>query len=1067
MFARHGIRSAARMPGRTALTFLLTLLVAAMLGTSLGLTWTVRRALTDCEDRYTTLGVLEYVTGEDETAPAEIAAKAAALTQVALPEGALRREPTRVAQGCFTEDQDGINFNDARLGAVLVVRIRTAAKFVRFTSLEQVEDGTVLIQEEPEGAGETDEEEIPGGSGYGYGYWEPAEALVNDVLFSCQDMKGKLITLDGLDFGTMRDMEQDGCYLVSGTWQEVWSTSKRLEVSRYLPPLHIDSTGDINGPGSEPFHAAAASWEALLHSVTVRASEHLADYLPFQQQTIHLESGRMFTPEEESDGANVCMISRSLADLTGWQSGDTVRLALATRPATQVMDSYLYADGFDKEADYTITGVFSSNDQWNRTVFIPVPQDVDMTVNCCDTVLGQLRLDNEGARAFLAAAEPLLPDGVQLRIYDQGYEAVARPLRTMLHTVELVALACLLAGAGFLLLTAWLYVARQHRAGDLMYRLGASRRDVAVYFLSGLAAIAVPAAVLGAVLSAAVTERISAAMSGVLQNAVRRNLSFSADKLALLNQQETDLGAGVPPTVCIAIALAMLLVLLALCLHFANGTVPRQRTQRIRTAGRSLARTHALTGGAAKYAWLSGSRGGFRTAVTVLAPVCAAVLLCLLAHATESCRTQLTRLEEESTVRGYFTDINGQRLTGTRGDMRDVFAILDLEETVDGTVLQKLGPYQYNGVYDAQSSSLGGWVIEEPQGELARERAATAELYYPSVFFANRLDGAPQFAYSGAPEVRWLEGYEDVLGAPVSDTGRTWEEMTDEELAADPFSLAEYQITGFRPLRLKLTAVPCVVSTAFLERNKLQLGDEIRITVSDEQFGYDPWRLLIAGSYVKPLGRDNIYLPLYVAMQTGLYDREGPEYEAYFRPVESASPFGRVQWQKSTAVDGAVFSFRCGDLEGLKRHLKELGLSEVRQLTGTRKPFVLEDGAFQASQQTIRQRLWYMERIFPVAAALTEALALVMSFLQVLGRRKEMWIMHCMGTSGTRTFFSIYLEQLVLCLAGGVIGLAACRLLGIWQSTGVRQTALFTALWLLGALIAAAAGVARPDRRDS
>ena len=45
MFVKHGLRSAARMPGKTALTFALVLLVAAMLGTSLGLAWSVRRTL--------------------------------------------------------------------------------------------------------------------------------------------------------------------------------------------------------------------------------------------------------------------------------------------------------------------------------------------------------------------------------------------------------------------------------------------------------------------------------------------------------------------------------------------------------------------------------------------------------------------------------------------------------------------------------------------------------------------------------------------------------------------------------------------------------------------------------------------------------------------------------------------------------------------------------------------------------------------------------------------------------------------------------------------------------------
>ena len=55
----------------------------------------------------------------------------------------------------------------------------------------------------------------------------------------------------------------------------------------------------------------------------------------------------------------------------------------------------------------------------------------------------------------------------------------------------------------------------------------------------------------------------------------------------------------------------------------------------------SRVKTRSLTGGAAKYALLSTARGGFRTAVAVLAPMLAAVLLCLLVSSVESSRTQL------------------------------------------------------------------------------------------------------------------------------------------------------------------------------------------------------------------------------------------------------------------------------------------------------------------------------------------------------------------------------------------------------------------------------------------
>lgn len=1055
MFAKHGLRSAARMPGKTALTFLLVLLVAALLGTSLGLTWSVRRTLDDCKKRYTTLAVPEYNTGEDETDPEELARVADALARVELPDGVLSWEPSRVAQGILPDMEYVVNFENARSLAVLLVKVRSAGGYLPW------EDGDM-----------THDVDMDDGVTYHVSDWQDAQAIVSSALFSYADVEGHniAITEEWHDGEMLGKLEPDHYYLVCGSWEASWAANKRLVLDKSLPPLQVDDPGDLSGSDCAPYLQRAQATEYLMHSVTVRAGNHLADQIPFQQQTVYLEQGRMFTAEEESSGAEVCVVSSWLAKQNGWQLGDKVHLCIAARENSQVLASYDPADGFDKDGEYTVVGTFSSNAEWNATVFIPTPHDVDMTVNHCDAVLGQWKLRNGSGNDFLAGCEGILPAGVRLRLYDQGYSATAQPLETMLRIVGLISLVCLAAGIGFLLLTAWLYVSRQKQVGSLMVRLGASPWNVITYYLSGLTAIAVPAAVLGAVVSALVSRLVAGVMNNILADTARRSLSYSADKLMLQEDHAVTIGAAGPP-VYAAIAIAVVLVLLIIGAWFAQGTVPRQRPRTVRRRRQSRVKTRSLTGGAAKYALLSTARGGFRTAVAVLAPMLAAVLLCLLVSSVESSRTQLDALRHESTVRGYFTDWSGSQLSNTPAKTTDFLAVLDMEETVSGTATQVIDTWKQVGRYDPETDTT--YWESEPE-DYGGKRLTEAEktflsgetLYLPQIIAASRLTDAPQFAYTGAPEVMWLEGWDEGFLATDCTVRNEWVEYTDEEIAANPAWQHFEEEYGFRPGNMVVHAVPCVASTAFLESHKLALGDECMIMTG----GQNPmtWRLEIVGSYKKAAGRDNIYVPIYHYLNFSLDKREGPGYERLFRdvPFETEDGYHGFMERYDPQLKSAVFTFRCDDLDALKQRFRDMGLSQVRQLDANRKPFLLEDGVFQASQQSLQQRLWYMERIFPVVAGLTEAVALVLGFLLALSRRKELWLMHCMGTSGIRSFGSIYLEQIALCLAGGAVGLAACRALSIWNGTGLWQTGLFAALWLLGTLIAVLVGVLRPDRRE-
>jgi hypothetical protein len=94
-----------------------------------------------------------------------------------------------------------------------------------------------------------------------------------------------------------------------------------------------------------------------------------------------------------------------------------------------------------------------------------------------------------------------------------------------------------------------------------------------------------------------------------------------------------------------------------------------------------------------------------------------------------------------------------------------------------------------------------------------------------------------------------------------------------------------------------------------------------------------------------------------------------------------------------------------------------------------------------------------MERIFPVVSGLTLLLALVLSVLQLLARRREIWLMHCTGTGRARAFGSLFAEQAGLCLLGLGAGLGLCVYWKLLNPEGLRLSLIFGGLWLTGAAV--------------
>ena len=1037
MHVKNGIKSTLRMPGRSLLTFLLFFLVTALLAVSLGVTASVSETLKALSDSYTTIAAAEYIS---EEADAEAIRQAAAeISSLELPESVLRWAPEQMAQ-CFLSDLEQ------------PVNTKTTAKY-----------GVVVLETRTPGV---------------FSYHDTISASVKTVLFSLKEVEDKQIEV------YCPGIAENTPYLVYGKWfTGVLGTAASL--TPLIPPLQLSSAEAYEtAEGVQEYLDMAELFRVRASSVNAAAPDDIDSYFPFQQKIIQIREGRSFTEEEKTGGKRVCLLPESLAGTLDCGVGDEISLSLAVGSGGDVMESYDPAKGFDLVDSFTVVGILNAKDAWSSTIFLPPQPELDFSGSGGTATVGQFLLDNDRADAFVNWAANNMPTGVRVTVYDQGYEEASRPIRSMLRTVRLITAASVLTALCFLLLNLWLFVSRQKRTGILMHRLGSTDGGVACYFLSALLPILLPALALGSWFSIEAEQRIAERLAEILNRSEQADLRYSDAQLSLRQSVEL-VQKRASKGLYLLVACGVLLASLLLCWILAARTIPKNRRRHRLIRLRSHTRTRSLNGGAAKYALLAAERGGFRTWVSVLAPLAAAVLFCLLSSASDRTQAQLRDLEENATVRGYSSNVQGTSASGLLLKYADVFSLGDLESTVSLTGTR--GDTSKDAYWDYLGKSVN-WddktlphaedlqLPELPTGPYLDE-ILTGDRRRNGIHLisANSMNDVPALMYSSKNQITWAEEYSDqilqgwryglqygdgmtmiMIGIDSRDDWETQREKVEAEILEllHPWYLYD--------------GMPCVVSASFLRTHGLGLGDSFFLTqlsFSGNEFSQSITariRLMTAvGCYSESSDDGAIYIPMVDCLIIGP-DGQAQRENAYKGPISGVTASGKSisdqMWNnyiRDWKLTSAVYRFKASDLDNLKEQMQELGFTEVGFTGGIRKPFILEDQTFLATKRSVEQRLWYMDRTFPVAVVLTELLALLLSLLLSFSRRRELWLMHLTGTGKGRAFFSILLEQLLLCPIGVLLGLGLSKYLGLYRGDGGKDTLLFAGLWLAGTLTAA------------
>jgi len=240
-----------------------------------------------------------------------------------------------------------------------------------------------------------------------------------------------------------------------------------------------------------------------------------------------------------------------------------------------------------------------------------------------------------------------------------------------------------------------------------------------------------------------------------------------------------------------------------------------------------------------------------------------------------------------------------------------------------------------------------------------------------------------------------------------------------------------------------IDGIPCIVIPATLmEEKEIQLGDTIRLfslTRLNENL-WPEWDFLVVGWYEREGLKDNIYCQLETYMDLELLNEEteGVNPALYDYTFDSVS---------FTVKDAAR-------LDEFKAYLKDYGFSSGSEIRTYRTFIVLDDKKFISTVDTLNQQIRYINVLYPILYVLTGIIALVVSYLLAVSRRKEFAIMLGLGAPKRVTFTTFFAEQLFLCLIGTIVGAAAGWL--IYSSVAQTQivlTAGFVLCYMAGCLI--------------
>lgn len=984
MFVRNGILSNLRARGRTALFSALIFALTLLLVLALGVQLYCAGALAQCDRLYRTIAQVEYMGAEypDADEPDAFARKAyAALDADAL---------------CGV---DGVlSFHSGERSLIHV------AGYTRFSGqLPYRNYGVIVISHisspvyesyyAPPADGTTDPS-----------YWDEEDfqliatdqvsyytAIMGPVPYTFENKSDIAVSIlpGELHFAP----EKGKAYVVHGMFLED-GIDTPLHGVRSFQPLPFPNSdalpwAEYTGTASvsEPFLRAAEEYRLMNSYVELTTCPDIENLPEFHQGQLYLTAGRM--PSSESE----CLISADMARALSCKVGD----ALNTAAFSSAEDNRYRLTLTDRRQTLTVAGIVNQSDDYLGHVW-RLGQG-DTTAPLFGYALGTARLENSKAARAVLEMQSLLPDNVRVTVLDQGYADASTPFRTMRATATRILAVCIFGMAAVLVLFAYLYVGRQNDTVNILVSLGTPRRHITLWLLSGAAAIAGSASVLGGALGGLLLPPVFRAVQSLSERGSSEKLRYSETALGVV--KDVPLSIPVPAWPLLALVAAVIAAALGLCLFFLRTAYRRGTPHRGKTRVH-VPRGKTTTGlrGSARFAWLSIRRGGTRSAVVPLVSAALTVIMLFLGGVYQLWETQLHEAVASTTLEGQVTSTSGRFFSGLVIPIDTVRMLSQLED-VDKVYVSQRSPYYLPDEMPAFGATAFG-----------EEHRAAWIAMQPDLVSCNALNGAKEFYFTDAV-VTWLDGWdESCLSASYAPgTGQ----MVYRAYDGDGFFASQ-------------TALPAVVSDRFLSSHALTPGDTLEV-VSDAQ----TIMLQVVGVYKQSGNRAHIYVPLAKFIR--------PDY--VFGDALPSLPDGSFwSW---TAEDYAIYAARsatfstcrftlssAAHLDKTRQRLYEAGFSWPEHLRSVRTTLILRDASFIKITQELGRYLSMGQVMMGMIFAVVALLGLIISWLMINGRKREFGLMRGFGAPRSLVFRSFFGEQALLCVLGCAVGCVSL----IWLSGG-------------------------------
>ena len=798
-------------------------------------------------------------------------------------------------------------------------------------------------------------------------------------------------------------------YLLHGTYTRSGSKVNNFALVPFYEGCEtepwLEITEDTEIP--EIFYQYANMYRTANSYVRLETSANIAALEVFQQDILRLQEGRFPEAGEKS----ACVVSFDMAQQMGLSLGDPISLSVWD---SDPEDRFNLTESRE-EKQLTVVGITTKNEEYYGCVWASDAENT-YTSPLFGYQLGRAVLENGTARQTADAISSLCPSNVRVTLYDQGYSAAAQPLQTMQTTAMAITLAAACSALAVLLLFAYLFVGRQQETVKVLISLGTPKGKIHAWLLSGAVVICGVAAALGAACGSFGLEHIIRLGTEAAQKMYMADQRYSESAIGFMKEAAFSMEIPSWPAWCAG--LAVFLAALVLCAAFLRmaqrQSVAKRGKQRIRVpkGGTSVAGRGAL-----RFALLSARRGGWRSVVVPMVCFVLALLLGILSVISAGWSQQLNDLYQGTHIRGTTVSTNGRQNTNLLVSAESARQLWKSQLLEDIEV--SIG---WNYWFDQEIPEFG-------DGEFAIDRRLQWIAKQPKLIALNGLSAAPEFMHSAAPEVTWLEGWDESF-------------LESREYYAFTSTLEYHE--GRRLLRAENEPMvyPCLVSEDLLEQQGLALGDTFRISYKYKHYVWEhelSAELTVVGSFLQNGSDSNIYVPLSFWSDPDWITGEEDMLPTGDRvTIAFETPYDRDYFfYASTNYGTCVFTLQdAARLEEFRDYLQQESFSQVGKLNSNRTTVVLQDQTFVETVEGLNRYISFSRILFPVLFIVVMLLGFIVSWLMINGRRMEFAILRGLGASRCRVFFSFFWEQFFLCLAGC---LAGC---GLLYAAGFRLTQL-------------------------